>query len=145
MTDKEKFEDLLRQNEDDDLTRAVFADWLDDHGFPDEATRHRNWRAAKDWLTGLVPQLGEQCLNYGAVWREDAEMETRPFTYEDVIAAGYHVLSAGYGLIQHGDDTARDLFQDKATRREFWRCWQIVTGEVVPEGNRDDAPFGCSC
>lgn len=47
MTERDAFVQALAQNEDDEVTRLVFADWLEEHGEEEEAQRMRKWKEAK--------------------------------------------------------------------------------------------------
>lgn len=163
----------LEENEDDDVTRLVYADWLDEHGFPEEASRQRRWRASKTWLAELASKLGEQCTNYSEAYDQyiearvaheddptiprpqEPDYQYRPITYEDVLAAGTTFAEDREYFTQFGSERARDYFSSPALRAEFWEHWSVVTGKPKPTpqdewekewwDDRMPSPFSCSC
>lgn len=59
MDDREAFLKALKEDEDDETTRLVFADWLEERGEVEEAERQRKWKAAKSWLVEFCEKYGE--------------------------------------------------------------------------------------
>ena len=53
MNEREAFLEAIAANQDDTLIRLVFADWLDEHGEPEEAERQRQWPEAKRRLDDI--------------------------------------------------------------------------------------------
>jgi uncharacterized protein (TIGR02996 family) len=49
MIKREEFIRSIEDAPDDDLPKLVFADWLDEHGEYDEATRWRAFGPARRW------------------------------------------------------------------------------------------------
>ena len=56
MDHEKHFLELLDANEDDNDTRVIYADWLDEAGRYEEAQRQRAWPAAKAWMVEAVEQ-----------------------------------------------------------------------------------------
>jgi uncharacterized protein (TIGR02996 family) len=141
MNDREPFLKALAKNEDDVLTRMVYADWLDEQGEHEEADRQRKWPAAKAWLLEFT-----KSINYHG-YAEDDEYKNplgSPHTYADVIQAGHDAVS-GEGYCFGSDDGADYFRGERAAREEFFRNWSIVTGVPVPEEVVDNPPFRCAC
>jgi hypothetical protein len=66
---------------------------------------------------------------------------TLDMTYDALMKAADDFVRYGDYTVQHGDEHWRDTFPGFA--EEFWRAWEVVTGEKAP----DDAfqIFSCSC
>jgi uncharacterized protein (TIGR02996 family) len=147
------FERALEADPDDEATRMVFADFLDEQGDHEESDRHRRWKAAKAWLVDFAERCGETCENYGegSGWSEEADEQERwrKVTFEDVIQAGRDRLAPPgdwwAGFTQMGSEKARDLMFDGETRALYWRHWSTVTGAPVPGAMLEESPFSCSC
>ena len=65
MTDREAFEQMIKEDRYDQTTRLVFADWLDDHDCPEEADWQRawtpEWQKAEDYVKDFCKRVD---LNY---------------------------------------------------------------------------------
>lgn len=133
------FEARLAADPYDETTHKVFADWLEEHGLDDEAAWQRSWTAerqrAEEWLREFAGRCGT------------ANWDGRPITYEDVIDAGRRYVESGGNdwFTQYGSQDAPELMWHDATREEYWRCWELVTGKKASGELRDGSPFSCSC
>lgn len=158
MSERDAFVKVLTENEDDDVTRLVFADWLDEHDEPEEADRMRRWRASKEWMLDWV-----RSVNYGK-WEYDDDRDYKrdekgeriratkdnlgdPHTLKHAIEAGHY---ARQGKIYcWGSDDGADFFRENrgSGTREWFYHWSTLTGLDVP--NLDDIvespPFRCGC
>jgi uncharacterized protein (TIGR02996 family) len=146
MSEREQFLRALARNEDDDTTRFVYADWLEEHGEDDEAERQRKYPAAKRWLQEFRKRInyeGGEWDDESGEWKGNGDYE-HPHSYEAVIQAGYQAVSKeGYCF---ASDEGADFFRgDQADREDFFRNWSIVTGVAVPEEVVEDPNFHCSC
>lgn len=107
---KQAFEDAIRADPYDDVTRQVFADWLEEHGYDDEAVLQRSWtpqkQQAEDWL---VEYAREHNL-----------------AYADLIGAANHFLDTG-DTNHLGVEVTAVLF-DPNRWEEFWHRFSLVTG-----------------
>lgn len=137
--DRMIFEAALRANEDDEMTRLVFADWLDEHGEPEEATRHRQWKGSKEWLLKFHESfypLGDD---------EDACDGYMPF--ETMIETAETTLSSR-GVEECDFGRAESLMYGVLESPDFWRHASIVTGVPLSEdleGFRRRLSFHCAC
>ncbi len=136
MREREAFLAALAEDEDDNVTRLVYADWLDEHGEHEEADRQRKWRAAKEWLVQFCEENNRS---------EDEPWET-PIPYEELIERGRGAAERadGYLWFSCGDnETMCDAL--RANGREFWTNWSVVTGIVLPAGYEEKSGFSCAC
>jgi uncharacterized protein (TIGR02996 family) len=133
QSDRKGFLDAIKENRFDMLPRKVYADWLDEHGYSDEATEQRTWTAEKERSVEWMEELAASSeMGYG----------DRRLTYDELIQAGRDWLRDGDYFVQIGDESLRNQFGGNAD--EFWRHWQMCTGNVVPP-DKWDSPFSCSC
>jgi len=124
--------------------RYVFADWLDEHGYYEEATRQRKYEAAETWLKDFAATTDGFDFDYTD--------EGDPDSYND---SGYMALL--YFLEQHvaGEEKGGfflpfdtpygfDSYSD-----ELWENYTIVTGNPAPEKANEYRnampPFRCAC
>lgn len=124
-SERDAFLAALAADEDDATTRLVYADWLDEHDMPEEATRQRAWPAAKAWVTAFAPMIGQ---DYASLM--DA-------------AAEYH---ADGWYTRDNSESYKDVLLGMWA--EFWGYWETLTGKTVrrPEDKEwGSAPFTCSC
>lgn len=149
MTEKERqrqaFKDYLKANPDDDATRLVFADWLEDHDEPEAADAQRRWKASYAWMAEFSERIGPRIATWvradgGGEW--EGEYSYTPFTVDDLVQGGRDYLAGGDFLIQYGSQSAQDILPDHLD--DFWAHWQVLACEAVPEGKKDSF-IGCSC
>src|SRR4051794_22467713 len=75
----EPFLQVIAESPDDDMTRLVFADWLEDHGQPARAEFNRvQWQAAGGGVPGerffqLMDRERELLAEHEPVWKEGVE------------------------------------------------------------------------
>lgn len=136
MTQEDRFLRALEENEDDNTTRFIYADWLEEHDDIEEADRQRQWPAAKQWLLRLCE---EDVSYYGS----------GPFrlSYADLIAFGHRVVSerTSCTVIRLRDDDLDAVGKAlPGDRREFFRNWSIVTGVALP-ADLEDKSFYWEC
>ena len=157
---RKSFEDQIKKDPYNASIRLVFADWLDENGFDDEASEQRRkgtveWVEADKWMHKFADKCGMSCHNYDENFREynawrDAHPEISPrdpefqefmdnqheewrsITYEDCIQAGFNYLKNADYFVQLGSEKARDMMY-KGEARQFWINWSIITGEGVPK------------
>lgn len=167
MNEREAFLTALAENEDDETTRLVFADFLDEHDEPEEADRMRKWRASKQWMTDWV-----RSINYGK-WEYDDDGEYvldvdgsrvpaktdnlgDPHTLKDAIEAGHAAVQgkfyswrtdAGSDYFHGYDMEEGDYIKVDGVRQaaEWFRHWSILTGVEVPGSVIESPPFCCAC
>lgn len=163
----------VQDNRYDRDLHMIFADWLEENGYDDEAVLERKWtperQEAEDWLRALASNSGETCLNYGArtdEWRQrgqawlDAgspagkeptwddipkiDLIWVPITYEMLIQAGHDYIDSGEFFVQMGQEDLRDAMFGENLEL-FWKHWKTITERDVDEETRSSSPFGCSC
>ncbi len=138
MDENQAFLAAIAADPYDQVTRLVYADWLDEHDAPEAADWQRTWtperQRAEEWL------------------KEFAAMHDIP--YQEFLDAGTIYLDEGVELdvsmdasnamydYNHDDDVELDgeVFLDK-----YWRCWELVTGRKLGERERPPDPFNCAC
>lgn len=140
MTDRETFLAALAANEDDEITRAVYADWLDENGEHEEAERQRKWPAAKKWLVEFAAEH-----NRGEVDDEYPDYETDmsyPELMRKAAAAVREHPTAPCISCGNNMDMCDAL---RAHKEEFWRNWSVVSGVPVSADTADVSSFSCGC
>lgn len=129
---REAFEEALRKDHYDEVTRMVFADWLDENGFDDEATAQRKWTREKqeseDWLREFVKDVSRE-----DDWDEDSRQ--CDLTYESLIAA-----AKDGDDIHFPYDTPDRCYSDRMEMEKHLA--------IILDLNRGDVPhigFRCGC
>jgi uncharacterized protein (TIGR02996 family) len=130
---RQRFIDALAEDEDDEATRLVFSDWLEERGEYEEAERQREWGAAKAWLMGFVEE------------NSDRDYDTRlPMTdYRQLIERGRRAAEAGDWHIYCGADEEL-MHALYASHESFWKNWSIIAGIPLPESDHIGS-FSCGC
>jgi uncharacterized protein (TIGR02996 family) len=128
----------LGKNEDDTMTRLVYADWLDEQGEPEEADRQRKWTAAKAWLVKL-------CQDYNEY--PDYEMF---ISYPVLIDLAWEAVEEAEIFQEpvriHCCNNMNMCDALRSNHREFWKNWSIVTGLRAPPDVEDGfGQFSCGC
>jgi uncharacterized protein (TIGR02996 family) len=148
VKEREAFLKALAENEDDNVTRSVYADWLDEQGEHEEADRHRKWPAAKAWLV----QFCEEHNPFSDVDMEDIEdvedeWSEYVISYADLIELGReavkHARRGEMGFSCGPNMEMSEALQDN--RHEFWKNWSIVTGIPVSAAQAEKSVFSCAC
>ena len=163
---RQAFQDALAKDRCDQTTRLVFADWLEEHGFDDDAVEQRRcttdeWVRAARWLEDFAKRCGKTCVNYHEVWQNSdaqwergvpsgeivkVEMVWEEITFDVVVKAGVDFLDKEDYFVQQGSEQARGLLTDLESRKRFWENWQVVTGRLVEEETAANGqPFSCTC
>ena len=124
--EREAFLRAIAEDRYDEAARRIYADWLEEHGYDDEALVQRRWtaqkqRAAEEWLDGYA----EMCDMTRAELIEVAER--------------YLDHGAGYTL---PFDTPDRVHEDA---EQFWEHIALVTDRMIPEEHRHDVIFRCAC
>lgn len=127
-TDDEKaaFETAIAENPYDGVTRKVFADWLEEHGFDDAAVLQREWTAEKMRAAEkYVRDFAEAC----GISQEELLTEAERFLDD-----GEEVLvgAEGVGMAY-------------SSYPEFWEHFMILTGRPVPSEQRQAEFISCAC
>lgn len=137
MDDRQAFLAQIEADPLNHLLRCVYADWLDERGESDEATRQRRWVGAYEFL-----------LEFADPYKESREEGDAAATYKMVLeTAGYWLSSlADDGEICFGDDDAPIKLEEEAeTRDKFYRSLEVVTGTAITAATRERASFRCAC
>jgi uncharacterized protein (TIGR02996 family) len=127
--EKAAFEAAIKDNRYDQATRLVYADWLDENGFDEEAGRQRawtpEWQAAVDHLTEVGKAL---------------ELD-----YEETLQAALEFLTIGR---RHVLDFEPPGFDTVSEREAFWNAVWTITGRRPQDHNGWpwlSRPFSCAC
>ena len=125
MVTREAFIKQLEEDEDDETTRLVFSDWLEEHGETVEAERHRSWKAAKQWFRDIFKRHNVPDINIAVT--NLIEVGNRVYCLPN------HKLGFRVSM-----PDKKDLCDElNANLDSFWSNWSIVTGKVIqPEKAR---------
>jgi uncharacterized protein (TIGR02996 family) len=138
VNERDAFLKALDDNEDDTLTRRVYADWLDENGEYDEADRQRKWPAAKGWLVQFCYDNNPQ---------PDEESDEYVISYEVLLELGQRAVEEAdedrFGFSCANNMTMCDAL--RANSAEFWKNWAIVTGIPLPSNHENTSHFSCGC
>lgn len=122
-----RFLAVLDRDRFDHRTRAVFSDWLEEHGYDDEAVSLRRW--TREWQ-----EARDHLLLCAAECR---------VTYDELLKAATEHLEAregdGGATLFLGHDTPQIMYDTET----FWRAYQAVTGRDT-RGDRGGF-FSCAC
>src|SRR5262249_2739597 len=124
--EREAFLKAIAENRYDEAARRIYADWLEEHGYDDEALVQRRWTAEKQsaaegWVDGLAEGGG--------------------MTREELIEAAESYLDDGEECYLYFDTPDR-AYSDA---EEFWEHIAIVTDRMIPEEHKHDVIFRCAC
>jgi uncharacterized protein (TIGR02996 family) len=129
VSERDAFLRKLDEDEDDTLTRLVYADWLDERGEHEEADRQRKWPAAKEWLVCFCAEHNEDPDGWG-------------LSYDQLLDIGQEAVDAADDdgpVVWMSLSNALDL-----NSRDFWRNWSVVTGVPLPS-DIEEKGFRCAC
>ena len=147
----------LAANEDDEETRLVYADWLEEQGQHEEAVRQRQWTGAKAWLVAFCeennPKLSDDdYLNDEG--RQDPDQaiemlhyyESLHISYQDLIELAREAVNDDPKEPQIFFGGNMDIMEALyEAREEFWKNWSIVTGIPLNDDIVNKSSFRCAC
>jgi uncharacterized protein (TIGR02996 family) len=145
--DKEAFEEAIKEDPYNQATRLIFADWLNENNFDDEAEIQRSWTREKQEAEDYLRDFASKLSRKNAYDYEENDPYYEPeyaiphVTYEEMIAT-----------IKNGDsvflpfDTPDFVYQE---RERFMKYFAIVAGKVTTDEEDDFdlgfMPFHCAC
>jgi uncharacterized protein (TIGR02996 family) len=158
MIERDAFLKALAENEDDTMTRLVYADWLEERGEHEEADRQRKWPAAKEWL---VRFCRDHCDPSDENLDSEGPNDANPYSFLHI--SFKQMLELGRKAVEEADErgtvgSSGNWFVSfecganeelavalRANRQEFWDNWSVVTGIPLPPDVEEKSYFGCSC
>lgn len=75
-------------------------------------------------------------------WMEDFASSC-DMSLKDMLAIGRVFNKTGQAYVEHGSDRCMDAIFNCGGAEEFWKHYEIITGDVVKD--KYDQPFSCSC
>jgi uncharacterized protein (TIGR02996 family) len=129
--ERESFEATIKADRYDAATRRIYADWLEEHGYDDEAVVQRQWtkekQQAEDWLTEFAKGLETS---------EGLEM-----SYEALLEAANDYIDRGYAYTLPFETPDWNHEEVEA----FWKNFEIATGRSVSGEKKEWLFFRCAC
>lgn len=151
MNDHEKaFLAALEANEDDEATRLIYADWLEEQGRYEDAERHRKWTASKQWIVNLLAEYGgpagyDQDFEYveNRDYKKFIEWASSPFD-ENFDPSVKRLANYYSDYINCG---ANETLQDHLNfnKVEFFKHLSVVIGIEIPQDYAENFYFSCAC
>lgn len=171
MSEYDEFLEALQKHADDTSLRLVFADWLDERGEHEEADRHRQWPAAREWFVRLchehnppseadaeldrispeqLIEMGQEAIR-GILSRGQYSLPEQ--SLRQMLVCGWDVLQQArlvepsenwtFSLSFGNNMDLRDAVDENI--HEFWKNWSIITGVPLPPGIEEKSRFTCGC
>lgn len=138
MDEGKEFLEAIAARPDDQTLRSIYADWLDEHDMPEEATRQRRYTEANLWMDKFCEDrwTGNDEGYYGS---------RRQLTREELMQAAHDAIEGDeYAITQQGrEDLRSDFYEQQDT---FWEMFYILTGKRAVKGEYGmPTPYSCSC
>ncbi len=114
--EREAFLAAIEKEPENYLHRYVYADWLDEHGEHDEATRQRAFEQADKWLRKFA--------------------DSYSIDYAELVDGAASGMGGCFG-----DDDGPQAMRTP----EFWESLEVVTGKSFPVDHRENTYFRCAC
>ena len=136
---REAFLHKISEDKYDQTTRLIFADWLDENDYPEDANKQREWtpewQKSEDWLTDFA----ERCTE-----GYELDEDYKKCTLEQLVKVINCYLEDGSSSVMSGlGFAAQDLYDEE--REAFWYHWEEYTKATVDETYRTSEPFRCGC
>lgn len=135
MDDREAFLAVIAADPVNHVERCVYADWLDEHGEVEEATRQRAW-------VGAYKFLKKNFVNPYAT-EDNWDSSLHAYVMEMVESWPRSLVEEG-GICFNSDDASANMWNED-NRDEFYRSLEIVTGKTILPETRAAARFSCAC
>jgi len=135
VADEESFRRSIQADPEDDATRRVFADWLDERDRSEEAAAQRDWKESVGWLREFVAEDGI------------GDGDEYEYTFAEFLDYIKEQVKGGATQINFGpaEGIMYTLEEDDQARRDFWRHFGVATGFVVPEDDQGKHTYSCAC
>lgn len=156
------FLDWIAEDPEDRSRRPIYADWLEERGYDDEALRQRRWWQSADWLVAFARRwnffnctgsdnwewdhVAQKLVEYPVVVMPDNEIIERLIEEVAVLTGDKKiddwdrdVYLTAYGIDLHGAD---ELEGDDV---RFWEHMETITGEKYGDERRQNLGWSCSC
>ena len=128
MATREAFIKQLEEEEDDETTRLVFSDWLEERGEIKESERHRSWKAAKQWFQSLCEKhSSDKYVLSVSSFIGIGNLCSTSNTHSIYFVAKIRDLDKLCTLLNSCTDS-------------FWKNWEVITGKTH-EGDRGKPKF----
>ena len=142
MNQRDAFLKAITDDPRDLATRRAFADWLDEHDEPELADFHRKWTVQKyDEAWKWLQEFAEFLNREGA--SEDEDEDRNPnLSADDLLEVMLERAQTGGGAIGLGFDTPDECWEGQG---RMWECFELITGQKVTEGVKEEGFFRCAC
>lgn len=140
MNEQQGFLDAIKQNPRDFVTRKIYADWLDEHDFPEEAQKQRNWNDEKqdayEWIGNFGRIIGSDTDYY-----DESDYKRENISADRLIELAIDRLDGGSDAIYLSFETPEESY---TMNTEFWQKIKIITGRDIEDDHYDNF-VRCGC
>lgn len=135
--ERDAFEKAIREGPWDEATRRVFADWLEEHGFDEEAAVQRKWTPERmREAERVLGEFARVCHHEGD--HDFRHLEEPRYTVAGLVEAMKRYLIAGE-LVGCGY-----YFPDEEEIQACWEAFETWTGIPISTEVRQKE-FACCC
>lgn len=85
----------------------------------------------------------EEMLNESREWIQSFANEAG-LSFDEIVDIGVNYIDSGEFHTEYHTERSRDAALDR-NPEEFWHHIHILTGKKIPEDDKDDMPFNCTC
>lgn len=140
QAERAQWEAAIQAAWDDDTLRAIYADWLEEHGEPGAAQEMRDWPKRREAARAYVEELAD------AIGGPPPEGEDsygyHEMSADELLAAAALFLETGEYEFRGADERYDEHYDE--FRGDFWEHYYVLTGKKAGDDQKR-AFFRCAC